>query len=106
MNDRLRKIIFKKLYEDLSHVEIIHHDDSVWFIDRNTKYWYFEYKNSGELYWGYPFFINFFNVFSIEINEIELIMSEWVEEVLNCKVVTTKGLVMELHSMGGRGVKL
>ena len=89
MENRLKKVIFKKLYEDLSGVEIIPHDNTVWFIDRDNKYWYFEYKKSGELYWRHPFFINFFKLFSIEKNEFGSIISDWVEEVLNCKVVTT-----------------
>ena len=89
MNERLKRIIFIKLYEDLSHVEIIRHNDSVWFIDRKNKYWYFEYHKSGLLFWRYHYFYNFFNVFSLYASEYEPIMSEWVEEVLNCKVNTT-----------------
>ena len=89
MDNKLKKIIFKKLYEDLSGMEIIHHDGSIWFIDRGDKYWYFEYQNNGILYWRHNFFIDFFRIFSMKINEFEPIISEWVEEVLNCKVVTT-----------------
>ena len=88
MDKKLKKIIFKKLYEDLSGVEIIHHEDSIWFIDRDKKFWYLEYQNGGELYWRYPFFGDFFNLFSMEIDEYEQVISDWVEEVLNCKVVT------------------
>jgi hypothetical protein len=89
MNDNLRKIIFKKLYSDLSYVEIINFDDRIWFIDRKEKYWYFEYKKSGVLWWRYDFFTNFFKLFSIEQFEFEPIISDWVEEVLNCEVTTT-----------------
>jgi hypothetical protein len=89
MDDRLKKIIFSKLYEDLSHVEIILHDDSVWFINRDKEYWYLEYKENGILYWRHPFFTNFFKLFLIEKNEFGSIISDWVEDVLNCKVVTT-----------------
>ena len=89
MNKRLKRIIFNKLYEDLSEVEIIHYRDSIWFIDRKEIYWYFEYENSGVLYWRYKYFTDFFTLFTLEPNECQLIMSEWVEEVLNRKVHST-----------------
>ena len=90
MDKKLKKIIFSKLYEDLSHVEIIQHSDSVWFIDRDNKYWYLEYIKYGTLYWRYQFFNNFFNLFSMEMNEYEQVIVDWVEKVLNCKVVTPR----------------
>jgi hypothetical protein len=86
IHDKLKKIIFNKLYKDLSKAEIIDFNDSIWFIDRENKYWYFEYEKVGRLYWRYDFFPNFFSVFSLESNEFESIISEWIEEVLNCKV--------------------
>ena len=88
MHDKLKKIIFDKLYKDLSKVEIINYNNTIWFIDREDKYWYFEYETSGNLYWRYDFFIDFFSLFSLEMEEFEPIMSEWVEEVLNCKINT------------------
>jgi hypothetical protein len=89
MNDKLKQIIFNKLYEDLKHVEIIPHNESIWFIDRENKYWYFEYEKSGRLWWRWKFFEDFFLLFSIEYEEYQWIIAEWVEEVLNCDVKTT-----------------
>jgi hypothetical protein len=89
ISDKIKKIIFDKLYKDLSNVEIIPHEDSIWFIDRKEKYWYFEFTKSGELWWRYFFFTNFFNLFSMEYKEFEPIIIEWVEEVLNSKVCAT-----------------
>jgi hypothetical protein len=90
MNDKLKQIIFNKLYEDLKHVEIIPYEDSIWFIDRKNRYWYFEYEKSGTLYWKLDFFDTFFQVFSMKDDyQYERIISEWVEEVLNCKVDTS-----------------
>jgi hypothetical protein len=89
MNDKLKKLIFNKLYNDLSHVEIIHFNDSIWFIDRKTKYWYFEFLKPGFLWWRYNFFKNYFDLFSLNIEEYEPLLTEWVEEVLNYKVNTT-----------------
>ena len=88
MNQNLKKIIFKKLYQDLSNVEIITHNESIWFIDRENKYWYIIYEKTGFMYWRLIFFREFFQLFCMESDEFEWVIAEWVEEVLNCKVVT------------------
>jgi hypothetical protein len=90
VSDRLKNIIFKKLYKELSKVEIIPYQNSIYFIDRDNKYWYFEYEKNGKLWWRFGFFCDFFLLFSLEREECEQVMSEWVEEVLNCKVSTTE----------------
>jgi hypothetical protein len=90
MNPRLKKIIFDKLNEDLSTVEIIVAENkSIWFIDRANKYWYFELEKSGKLWWRYEFFIDFFILFSLKTDEFQPLLSEWVEGVLNCRVSAT-----------------
>jgi hypothetical protein len=88
IHEKLKKLIFRKLYKDLSKVEIIPYQDSIWFINREKSYWYLEYKQRGDLWWRYNFFDSFFSVFSLERKEYEPLICEWVEEVLNCKVVT------------------
>jgi len=88
IHEKLKKLIFRKLYKDLSKVEIISYEDSIWFINREKSYWYLEYKQRGDLWWRYNFFDSFFSVFSLERKEYEPLICEWVEEVLNCKVVT------------------
>jgi len=89
VTDKLKQIIFKQLYKELSNVEIIHYKNSIYFIDRENKYWYFEYEKSGMLWWRYNFFTNFFLIFSLEPNDYQKVMGDWVEEVLNCRVSTT-----------------
>jgi hypothetical protein len=89
ISDKLKKFIFKKLYKDLSNVEIIPHTDSIWFIDRENNHWYFEFEKSGTLWWRYYFFEDFFKIFLLESNVYQSIISEWMEEVLNHKVETT-----------------
>ena len=89
MHPRLKKIIFNKLYEDLKHVEIIPYKYSIWFVDREKKYWYLQYKKSGFLWWRYKFFTIFFLLFSLKQSEYERVIVDWVEEVLNSKVNST-----------------
>jgi hypothetical protein len=91
MHERLKRIIFKKLDQDLGHAEIIvDYNTSIWFIDRTNKYWYLELEKSGHLWWRYSFFEDFFPLFGMEREEYEPVITEWVEEVLKRKVVSTK----------------
>ena len=90
VTDKLKQLIFKHLYKELGNVEIIPYKDSVWFIDRENSYWYFQLSKDGCLFWRYSFFPSFFSIFSLEQSEFEPIISSWVEEVLNHKVSTTR----------------
>jgi hypothetical protein len=98
VTDKLKQIIFKRLYKELGNAEIIPYNGSIWFIDREEKYWYFDFENSGALYWRYGFFSNFFEMFSLEHEDFEPILASWVEEVLNHKVSTTS--FVEIFSCG------
>ncbi len=89
ITDKLKQFIFNKLTDDLSHVELISYEDSFWFIDRENKYWYLEFQKSGRLYWRWGFFSNFFQLFCMERDEYEPLITEWVESVLNGGVTTT-----------------
>ena len=98
MNPRLKNIIFRKLNDELSKIEIILAENkSIWFINRANKYWYFELEKSGKLWWRYEFFTDFFILFCLEVNEFQPILSEWVEGILNSGVSTTNGVQMKKH---------
>ena len=90
MHERLKRIIFKKLDQDLGQAEIIVDDNkSIWFIDRANKFWYLELRSSGTLWWRYSFFRDFFPLFGMERIEYEPVIAEWVEEVLKRGVSLT-----------------
>jgi len=90
MNPKLKQIIKNKLSEDFSSVSIIDYNGSIWFIDAKSKYWYLEvYKKTKTLWWRLDFFEDFFLLFSMEQREFVPVIIEWVEEVLNAKVVST-----------------
>ena len=87
---KLKETIFKRLYSELSHVEIIDHEGFIWFIDREKKHWYFRYcKTNNRLLWRVSFVNEFFGIFSMDSTESVPVISSWVEEVLNHKVNTT-----------------
>lgn len=89
MTDKLKQFIFNNLIKDLSNVEIIRHDESLWFINREKKYWYLELVKTGKLYWRYQFFTEFFNMYSIDREVYEPIIKEFVELVLNNGITST-----------------
>lgn len=89
ISEKLKQVIFKELYYQLGKVEIIPYGDSIFFINRENKYWYLEFEKCGRLWWRYDFFNDFFKIFSLEVQDYTKIISKWVEEVLNCKVSIT-----------------
>ena len=100
MNERLKRIIFKKLDQDLGQAEIIVDDNkSIWFIDRANKFWYLELRTSGTLWWRYTFFKDFFPLFGLERIEYEPVIAEWVEGVLK------RGVSSTLRAFGHFGVE-
>jgi hypothetical protein len=99
MTDRLKTIIFDKLYKDLSHVEIIPYKDSIWFINRENKEWYFEYVKPDKLWWRWGYFNDFFLLFSMQPAQFVRVITEWVEEVLNYKVNTSLDSITQQSAM-------
>ena len=109
MHERLKRIIFKKLDQDLGQAEIIVDDNkSIWFINRANKFWYLELRSSGTLWWRYSFFRDFFPLFDLERIEYEPVIAEWVEEVLKRGVSSTfteaDGLRASVEDVLKRGV--
>ena len=96
ITDRLKQLIFKHLYKELGNCEIIPHHSSMWFINRDNKYWYFELDKDGTLWWRYDFFNSFFQIFSMDSDDFCPVLSSWVEKVLNHKVSTTNEAEFEL----------
>lgn len=84
--ESVKEFIIKQMLNDLYYVDIIHHEDSVWFIDREKEYWYFELKMDGMLWWRYSHFKQFFSLFSLSPDEYRPIIVEFVERVLNVDV--------------------
>jgi hypothetical protein len=63
---------------------------SIWFINPETKFWYFEYSLDGDLWWRYVAFNIFKDLYRMDDKTFDDIISEWVEETLNCKVLSTE----------------
>jgi len=86
MNDKLKKVIFNYLFKDIQKVEIIYYRDSIWFINRENRYWYFEYhKVDKHLWWRWSHFTQGLKIFSIDAEKEQSIFGELVNMILKKK---------------------
>jgi hypothetical protein len=85
-SDKLKKLIVEFLLKDLMRVEIIYYKDSIWFIDREQRYWYFEYhKEDKHLWWRWSHFQSALTMFSLNGEEHQYLFGELVNIILNKK---------------------
>ena len=95
--ESFKKGFINKIEEELNKCEIIYNPNTkgIWFVNREEKYWYLEYKiETNYLWWRYDFFKFYTNLFSMESEVFQPLISEWVENKLNAKVGRT-----ELHNL-------
>jgi len=86
MNAKFKKVIVDYLVKDLMPVEIIYYKDSIWFIDRERRHWYFEYhKEDKHLWWRWSYFQSALKIFSLNGEEHQGIFGELVNMILNKK---------------------
>lgn len=96
-NNRLQKLIFDKLINDLSGAIYHPHGQDLWFINFETKEWYFQYTNTGQLWYNQIFFKSYFTLFSLSNSEYQKILKIWFETVIKLPVniVTRKNSNMD-----------
>ena len=88
MNDKIKKVISNYLVKDLYNVEIIYYRDSIWFIDRENRYWYFEYhKVDKHLWWRWLHFTQSLKIFSMDGEKEQSIFGELVNMILTKKQI-------------------
>jgi hypothetical protein len=100
--EKFKEGFIKKIETELSKCEIIYNDntESIWFINREKKYWYLEYIcETNVLFWRPTFFNLYINIFSLDDDTFKLLISKWVEETLKCKVLSTSRLSNRKFSM-------
>ena len=84
--------VIKQFEKELNKCEIIYNPNTkgIWFINRETKYWYLEYKiETNYLWWRYEYFNRIKKLFAMTNEVFNKLISEWVENTLNCKVLST-----------------
>ena len=106
--EKFKEGFIKKIEKELSKCEIIYNDntESIWFINREKKYWYLEYVcETNVLFWRPTFFNLYINIFSIDDETFKSVISKWVEDVLNCKVLSTKSTSLHKRIWVGETLK-
>ena len=91
--ETFKKGFIKQIEKELNKCEIIYNPNTkgIWFVNREEKYWYLEYKiESNYLWWRYEFFKFYTTLFSMTSEVFNQVISEWVEDTLNCKVLSTE----------------
>lgn len=85
-NKKLQKLIYDKLVDDLSGVIYHPYGRDLWFINFETKEWYFQYTNTGQLWYNQIFFKSYFTIFSLYGSDYQKILKNWFENVINLPV--------------------
>ena len=95
LSEKLKKLLIRDIEEINSKCQIYYNQNtkSIWFINPETKFWYFEYSLDGDLWWRYTGFNIFKDLYRMDDKTFDDIISEWVEEALNCKVVGTLAML-------------
>ena len=77
---KLKKLIFKKIYDDLADAEVIEYGGNIWFIKREDPYFYLEYEHTGVLWYDWDFFKNFFSLFSMNKIDFQPIILDDIQQ--------------------------
>jgi len=77
-NERLKKIIFERLSNELGGKVFHPVGRSIWVIDLDTKEWYFDISCEGNVWCNQKFFNTFFNVFTLEYSEYQFYLKSWI----------------------------
>ena len=93
MNSELkyRQYVLNKLVSNLEGFDVYYNPQfkSWWWINPETKEWRFEFKKTGSLYWYYGWGDNFRMKYSLDDSEFEEMISRYVEQILQNRVVDT-----------------
>ena len=106
--EKFKEGFIKKIETELSKCEIIYNDntESSWFINREKKDWYLEYIcETNVLFWRPTFFNLYINIFSIDDETFKSVISKWVEDVLNCTILSPKSTSLHKRIWVGETLK-
>jgi len=78
-NIKLRKFIFKRLFDELLDKIYYPYGKEIWILDLEEKNWYFLYDSEGKLNYNPKFFDYFFYFFSLEQKQYQILLKKWFE---------------------------
>ena len=79
-NVKLRKFIYRRLFEVLSDKIYYPYGKDIWIFDLDELSWYFQYNSEGKLNYNHKFFDEFFFLFGLEQKEYQIILKDWFEK--------------------------
>ncbi len=83
IDEILKQSIFDLIIDDMSGAEIIDLGKSIWVIDKEKRFWYFEYQiDTKNLWWRYDFFLPFLNPFNMSHPRYHDIFGEFFNHYL------------------------
>lgn len=78
-NVKLKKFIFKRLFELLSDKIYYPSGKDLWILDLDERNWYFQYNSEGKLHYNPKIFDDFFYIFSLEQKQYQILLKKWFE---------------------------
>jgi len=80
-NERLKKIIFQRLSDEIGRKIFYPVGRSIWLLDLDTKEWYFEITCVGDIWYNQKYFNQFFNVFTLKYYEYQIYLKSWIGKI-------------------------
>lgn len=84
--EKIQNLSFDKLNRDLYNTIYHPHGQEIWIINFNTKEWFFEYHNDGQLWYNQKIFSVNLPLFSLTNSENQKILKTWFEKTLKLTV--------------------
>lgn len=78
-NVKLKKFIYKRLFELLSDKIYYPYGKELWILDLDERNWYFQYNSEGKLHYNPKIFDDFFYIFSLEQKQYQILLKKWFE---------------------------
>jgi hypothetical protein len=79
VNVKLKRIILKKLEQDLGNKVVVPNGMNLWIVDPDNQDWFFNVTSAGSLEFNQKFFTLYSNLFSIDMKILSKILKEWFE---------------------------
>lgn len=83
IDEIIKQSIFDSIIDDMVGAEIIDLGKSIWIINKETRYWYFEYQtDTKNLWWRYDFFLDYLSPYNMSHPQYHDIFSEFFNHYL------------------------
>ncbi len=83
IDDIVKQSIFNLIIDDMPNASILDLGQSIWIIDKEKRYWYFEYQvDTKNLWWRLDFFEPYLEPFGINHPRFSFIFGEFFNHYL------------------------